>query len=117
MRSTSPYKQIVSGLLGFVIAVQSLFILPEIVFLSANSTDQEFSFFWKLFYSSDVAEAGEESKGETLEPDDKKEEVKSNMQQKLALALALSGNDITLYTIPRINAPHIKILAPPPKIG
>jgi hypothetical protein len=117
MRSTSPYKQIVSGLLGFVMAVQSLFILPEIVFLSANSADQEFSFFWKLFYSADIAEAGEESKGETLEPDDKKEEVKSSIQQKLALTLALKGKDITLYTVPRINTPHKKIQAPPPKFG
>jgi hypothetical protein len=117
MRSTSPYKQIISSLLGFLIAVQSLCILPEVAFLSSDSSDQKFSFFWKLFYGSDLAEAGEESKGETLEPDDKKEEVKPNIQQKQALTLALNGKDSTIYTTPRINNPYKKILAPPPKIG
>mgnify|MGYP001806680710 CR=1 FL=1 len=117
MRSTSPYKQIISSLLGFLIAVQSLCILPEVAFLSYDSSDQKFSFFWKLFYGSDLAGAAEESKGETLEPDDKKEEVKSNIQQKLALSLALNGKERTHYTTPRIITPHKKILAPPPKMG
>jgi hypothetical protein len=116
MRFHPSFYRSVSLALGLLFALQTVNV-PFEAMEDGLKEHKRFELFWKLFSKADLAESTEEKKGETLEHDDKKEEIKYGYS--LSVLQSFYGRQRLAFASFQINiqSPCIKIQAPPPKFG